>query len=57
MLRGMKTTLLGILSAAALVLQTHLQAGRALDDWKTWLPAVCIAALGYLAVDRPKEEA
>ena len=50
----MKTTLLGLLSAAALVLQTHLQAGRPLDDWKTWLPAVCIAALGFLAGDKPK---
>ena len=48
----MKTTMIGLLSAGALVLQAHLQAGRALEDWKTWLPAVCIAALGYLAGDK-----
>jgi len=52
----MKTTLLGLLSAAALVLQTHLQAGRPLEDRKTWLPAVCIAALGFLASDSGNED-
>ena len=51
----MKTTIIGLLSAAALVLQAHLQSGHTLEDWKTWLPAVCIAALGYLAGDKGKE--
>lgn len=48
----MKTTLAGIAAAALLVLQAHLQAGRSLEDWKTWLPAVAVAVLGYLAHDK-----
>lgn len=47
----MKTTLLGLGAAVGLVLQTHLQAGGSLFDWKTWLPAVLVAGVGYFAKD------
>lgn len=47
----MKTTILGLLAAAAAVIQAHVQAGRSLDDWKTWILPVALAALGYLAND------
>lgn len=47
----MKTTLAGLFGAALLVLQQHLQEGHDLTDWKTWLPAVAIAAIGFLAKD------
>ena len=50
----MKTTIVGILAAGALVLQAHVQAGKDLTDWKTWLPAVFVAMLGYLVDDAKK---
>ena len=50
----MKTTIAGLLAAGALVLQAHVQAGKDLTDWKTWLPAVLVAVLGYLAGDAKK---
>ncbi len=51
-MKDWKTTIAGALLAGALVLQTHLQAGHALDDWKTWLAPVCIGIFGFLARDK-----
>lgn len=48
----MKTTIVGILAAAATVIQSHVQAGHSLTDWKTWIVPALIAALGFLAGDK-----
>ena len=50
----MKTTIVGVLTAGAMVLQAHVQSGKDLTDWKTWLPAVFVAILGYLVDDKRK---
>jgi len=47
----MKTTLIGLLAAAAAAIQTTVQDGHSLDDWKTWILPVSLAVLGYLAND------
>jgi len=47
----MKTTLAGLLAAAAQILTDTIQHGASLNDWKTWLPAVAIALIGYFAKD------
>ena len=47
----MKTTLIGLLAAAAAAIQTTVQDGHSLDDWKTWILPVSLAVLGYLAKD------
>jgi hypothetical protein len=46
-----KTTIAGILGAIAYALVSVLQAGNSLEDWKTYLVPVAIAALGHLAKD------
>ena len=46
----MKTTLIGLLAAAAAI-QTTVQDGNSLIDWKTWILPVSLAVLGYLAND------
>lgn len=47
----MKTTLIGLLAAAASAIQTTVQDGNSLVDWKTWILPVSLAILGYLAND------
>ena len=47
----MKTTLAGIAAAALYALQDILQRGAKIEDWKTWIVPVALAALGYLAKD------
>jgi hypothetical protein len=47
----MKTTLIGLLAAAAAAIQTTVQDGNSLIDWKTWILPVSLAILGYLAND------
>jgi hypothetical protein len=47
----MKTTLIGLLAAAAAAIQTTVQDGHSLDDWKTWILPVSLAILGYLSSD------
>ena len=47
----MKTTLIGLLAAAAAALQNIVQQGHAIEDWKTWALPVTLAILGYLAKD------
>ena len=47
----MKTTILGILGAAAAAIQATVQQGHSLADWKTWILPVAIALLGYHAED------
>lgn len=47
----MKTTIAGILAAALYALQDVLQHGAKLEDWKTWIVPVALAALGYFAKD------
>jgi hypothetical protein len=47
----MKTTILGLLCAAAAAIQTTVQDGNSLDDWKTWILPVSLAILGYLSSD------
>ena len=47
----MKTTLLGLLCAAAAAIQGIVQQGHDVTDWKTWLLPVTLAVLGYLAKD------
>lgn len=48
----MKTTVLGLLAAAAATLQLLVQQGVSITDWKTWLLPVTLAALGYFAEDK-----
>jgi hypothetical protein len=47
----MKTTILGLLCAAAAAIQGIVQAGHDITDWKTWILPVTLAVLGYLAKD------
>jgi len=48
----MKTTLIGLLAAAAAAIQTTVQQGHSLADWKTWILPVSLAVLGYLSNDQ-----
>ena len=47
----MNTTILGLLAAVAATIQSTLQQGHLLTDWKTWILPAALAALGYLAND------
>lgn len=47
----MKTTILGLLCAAAAAIQGIVQQGHDITDWKTWILPVSLAILGYLAKD------
>ena len=47
----MKTTILGLLAAVAATIQTTVQDGNSLVDWKTWILPVSLAILGYLSKD------
>jgi len=47
----MKTTLIGLFAAAAAAIQTTVQDGNSLIDWKTWILPVSLAILGYLSND------
>jgi len=51
----MKTTIFGLLGAAAYAVQTSVQAGNSLLDWKSWIVPVCVALLGYSAQDFNKK--
>ena len=48
----MKTTILGLLAAAAAAIQGIVQQGHSVEDWKTWVLPVALAVLGYLAKDQ-----
>lgn len=50
----MKTTIIGLLAASAAALQSILQQGAKIEDWKTWVLPVTLAALGYLSRDATK---
>jgi len=50
---NMKTTILGLLAAAAAAIQATVQDGHSLVDWKTWILPVSLAVLGYLSNDQP----
>lgn len=52
----MKTTLAGLLTAALYALNDVLQHGAKLEDWKTWIVPVGIAALGYFAKDATRKQ-
>lgn len=47
----MKTTIIGLLCAAAAAIQGIVQQGHSIEDWKTWILPVTLAILGYLAKD------
>ena len=47
----MKTTIIGLLCAAAAAIQGIVQQGHDVTDWKTWILPVTLAVLGYLAKD------
>jgi len=47
----MKTTLIGLLAAIAATIQTTVQDGNSIADWKTWILPVSLAVLGYLSKD------
>lgn len=47
----MKTTILGLLAAAAAAIEATVQRGASVTDWKTWILPVSIALLGYHAKD------
>jgi len=47
----MKTTIIGLLCAAAAAIQLIVQAGASITDWKTWILPAALAALGYMAKD------
>lgn len=46
-----KTTIIGLLAAAAAAIQNTVQNGAELSDWKTWVLPAALAALGFLAKD------
>ena len=50
----MRTTVLGLLAATASTIQTSVQAGHSLTDWKSWILPVLLALLGYSAKDSDK---
>jgi hypothetical protein len=50
----MKTTLLGLFTAAAYAIQNSVQAGNSLLDWKSWIVPVGLSLLGYHARDVKK---
>lgn len=50
----MKTTIIGIIAAAAAAIQGIVQQGHSIEDWKTWILPAALAALGYLAKDSVK---
>ena len=47
----MKTTILGLLSAAAAIITTSVQNGHSLLDWKSWILPVALAVFGYHSKD------
>jgi len=47
----MKTTIIGLLAATASAIQTTVQQGHSLLDWKTWIVPVALAIFGYLSKD------
>lgn len=47
----MKTTILGLLAAIAAAIQSVVQQGNSIEDWKTWVLPVTLAALGFLSKD------
>jgi len=47
----MKTTIIGLILAAASTIQTSVQAGHSLLDWKSWILPVGFALLGYHSKD------
>jgi hypothetical protein len=47
----MNTTILGLLAAIAATIQTTVQDGHSITDWKTWILPVSLAVLGYLSKD------
>lgn len=47
----MKTTIIGLLAAAAAAIQNSVQNGAQLTDWKTWILPAALAVLGYVAKD------
>ena len=47
----MKTTIIGLLCAAAAAMQLIVQPGASVTDWKTWILPAALAALGYMAKD------
>lgn len=51
-MKDIKTTLWGMVAAAAAVVTLHVQQGASLMDWKTWLIPAALAALGFMAKDK-----
>jgi len=47
----MKTSIIGLFLAAVTAIQTSVQSGHSLLDWKSWLVPVGLALLGYHASD------
>lgn len=47
----MKTTIIGLLAAAASAIQSIVQQGKSIEDWKTWILPACLAALGFLSAE------
>lgn len=47
----MKTTLIGIAAAIAVVLQQWVQEGKSLEDWKTYILPLSLAVLAYFTKD------
>lgn len=52
----MKTTIIGVLAAVAATVQSVVQQGALITDWKTWVLPAALAALGYLAKDTNKAQ-
>ena len=47
----MNTTIIGLLAATASAIQTTIQQGHSLYDWKTWIMPVALSIFGYLSKD------
>jgi uncharacterized membrane protein YkvI len=50
-MKNLKTTIAGVITAALVALTNILQNGAKLEDWKTWIVPVAIAAMGFVSKD------
>ena len=48
----MNTTIVGLLAAIFAAIQSIVQQGNSIEDWKTWALPAALAALGFLAKDQ-----
>ena len=53
-LKNWQSTIIGALLAAVVVIESTVNRGADIADWKTWILPALIAALGFVAKDAAK---